>query len=568
MISVRALRPGRLPAYRLSVLTGALLGLAALSKLSGLSLLPLAALSLLWWAWRENRWSQAFRHGLVIGAMAFVVGGWWYVRNWLLYSDLLGLQTMLDVVGRRDDFGFADLLFELEGLRLSFWGLFGWFNVLMDRWVYHIYDGLLIAGAIGLFLLIVTKPVSSSGFVRLNLNSRRALIMGLLVWQVAVFGALIYWTSSTTGSQGRLLFVTLAALCVLWAAGVVWWLSRFAPSLEWAVCAVLALTWFGLALSAPFLYIHPAYARPPRLSLDDLPPSLNRLEVTFDDKLKLLGYEMFAPMQSSEAGAGRASRWLRVRRGTPLALTLCWQSLTKMDRDYTVFVHLFGRGGRPIGQEDTFPGGGNAPTSEWQPGDVMCDQYQVLVEPQAKAPSVGTIDVGVYDLETQERLAPYDRDMRPMERVLLPPFKVATWAPHRYDIENAVHFDLGEYIRLVGYRVERDAGDGPVILRVILYWQARAAPAEDYTVFVHLLDAQSHLVGQHDGQPVGGDYPTSFWDEGETVKDEHTVAVPADAQMRELSLRIGMYRSDTGQRLSLTDAQGRTVGDHVLLPVE
>ena len=568
MISVRALRPGRLPAYRLSVLTGALLGLAALSKLSGLSLLPLAALSLLWWAWRENRWSQAFRHGLVIGAMAFVVGGWWYVRNWLLYSDLLGLQTMLDVVGRRDDFGFADLLFELEGLRLSFWGLFGWFNVLMDRWVYHIYDGLLIAGAIGLFLLIVTKPVSSSGFVRLNLNSRRALIMGLLVWQVAVFGALIYWTSSTTGSQGRLLFVTLAALCVLWAAGVVWWLSRFAPSLEWAVCAVLALTWFGLALSAPFLYIHPAYARPPRLSLDDLPPSLNRLEVTFDDKLKLLGYEMFAPMQSSEAGAGRASRWLRVRRGTPLALTLCWQSLTKMDRDYTVFVHLFGRGGRPIGQEDTFPGGGNAPTSEWQPGDVMCDQYQVLVEPQAKAPSVGTIDVGVYDLETQERLAPYDRDMRPMERVLLPPFKVATWAPHRYDIENAVHFDLGEYIRLVGYRVERDADDGPVILRVILYWQARTAPAEDYTVFVHLLDAEGQLVGQHDGQPVGGDYPTSFWDEGETVKDEHTVAVPADAQMRELSLRIGMYRSDTGQRLSLTDAQGRTVGDHVLLPVE
>lgn len=568
VILVRFPRTGRFAPYRLSALAGALLGLSTLSKLSGLSLLPLAALSLLWWGWREHRQTEAFRHGLLVGVVVLAVAGWWYARNWLLYGDPLGLQTMLDVVGRRDGFGFADLVFELEGLRLSFWGLFGWFNVLMDRWVYHIYDGLLIAGTIGLVLAIATKPVSSFGLERFNRRFRRTLIIGLLVWQVVVFGALVYWTRSTTGSQGRLLFVTLAAFCVLWAAGLVWWLSRFVPSLEWPVCAVLALVWFGLALSAPFLYIHPAYARPPRLSVGDLPSSLNRLDITFDDKLRLLGYEMDGPKLSSESEANETNRWPTIKRGTPLALTLCWMSLAKMDRDYTVFVHLFGRGGRPIGQEDTYPGGGNAPTSEWQVGELMCDRYEVLVAPEAKAPSVGSVDVGVYDLETRERLVPYGSDMRPMERVLLAPFKVATWAPPRYDIGHPVHFELGEHARLVGYRVERELGAQGFVLNVSLYWQARGAPAEDYTVFVHLLDEEGQLVSQHDGEPVGGDYPTSFWDEGETVKDEHALTLPAGVELQQLSLRVGMYRGDTGQRLNVADAQGQTVGDSVLLPVE
>ena len=31
---------------------------------------------------------------------------------------------------------------ELRGLRYSFWGLFGWFNIALPRWMYGVFDGL------------------------------------------------------------------------------------------------------------------------------------------------------------------------------------------------------------------------------------------------------------------------------------------------------------------------------------------------------------------------------------------------------------------------------------------
>ena len=540
VLLVRSLRVGF--EWRRSVLLGVLMGLAALSKLGGLSVVPLVGLGLMWWAWRERRWGEALKNGLIIFAVAAIAGGWWYVRNWMLYGDLLGLQTMLDVVGRRDEFKLSDLLFELEGLRLSFWGLFGWFNVLMARWAYYVYDILAVIGVIGLGAWLWREARSKTGDRR-----RLVLILGLVIWQVFVFVALLYWTASTTGSQGRLLFVVISAACVLWAGGI---LALIPRRWERGVWVGLAAIWLGLAISVPFLYIGPAYARPARSSLDVLPDTLEHLDVTFGDEMKLLGYEM--PER-------------RVRRGTPLHLTLCWQSLAEMDRDYTVFVHLFGRGDEAIGQEDTYPGRGNYPTSEWEPGGVICDEYEALIVPEAKAPAVGIVDVGVYDLDTQERLQSYDQDMRPMDRVLLAPLKVATWAPHRYEIDHPTRFELEPALSLIGYRVKEDSDETGSVLNIALYWQAHAVPAEDYTVFVHLLNGTGELVAQHDGQPVGGYYPTSYWEEGETVKDEHELSLPPGLEAGEYYLRVGMYRAGDGQRLMVRDAEGEGIGDNIPL---
>ncbi|MER3467507.1 MAG: hypothetical protein C4312_02680, partial [Thermoflexus sp.] len=53
--------------------------------------------------------------------------------------DLLGLSVMLDIVGRRSA-TLTDLVREFEGFRWSFWGVFGWMNVLMPLWVYRLLD--------------------------------------------------------------------------------------------------------------------------------------------------------------------------------------------------------------------------------------------------------------------------------------------------------------------------------------------------------------------------------------------------------------------------------------------
>lgn len=537
----RSVRDGFAPGR--SVALGALMGLAALSKLSGLVMIPLAVLGLVYRGWRRDQGrAELFRNGLIMGAVAAIIGGWWYARNWTLYSDPLGLHTMLEVVGRREAFSFSDLLFELEGLRLSFWGLFGWFNVLMDRWAYLFYDVLALLGLVGLGILFWRQVRTGSKDSRCV-----ALLVGLILWVGLAFGALLHWTRSTTGSQGRLLFVALPALCVLWAVG----LAHLVPRRFSRLAGVgILLVWLMLAALTPFAYIGPAYARPSRVDPDALPPGVERLDVVFADKLRLIGYEM--PQR-------------RVRRGTPLPLTLYWQSLAAMDRDYTVFVHLFGRDGEAVGQEDTYPGAGNYPTSQWRPGEVIADRYQVLVLPEARAPALGLVDVGVYDLETQERLQAYDAAMKPVERVVLAPFKIATWAPHRYEIDHRLHYELGSEISLIGYRISDPLLRPGDTLVVALYWEARTVPVDDYTVFVHLTDERGEMVAQHDGPPVNGDYPTSFWDSGEVVKDEHRLDLPAVLSGGTYHVRVGMYRAGDGKRLSVKETGERDAGDYVPL---
>jgi hypothetical protein len=101
-------------------------------------------------------------------------------------------------------------------------------------------------------------------------------------------------------------------------------------------------------------------------------------------------------------------------------------------------------------------------------------------------------------------------------------------------------------------------------LRLRLYWQAREPVGEDYTVFVHLLGEDGQLWGQHDGQPEGGFYPTSFWDEGEVVVDEHEIVLRPDTPPGEYQIVTGLYRLASGERLAV-DVGGQVMGDGRLL---
>ena len=100
-------------------------------------------------------------------------------------------------------------------------------------------------------------------------------------------------------------------------------------------------------------------------------------------------------------------------------------------------------------------------------------------------------------------------------------------------------------IELLGY----DTAHQPGKLAVTLHWRALRPPAQDYAVFVHLLDAQGQIIAQHDGQPQDGAYPTSVWDTGEVVTDEHMLDLPADLPTDTYRLRVGWYLPATADRL-------------------
>ncbi len=92
-----------------------------------------------------------------------------------------------------------------------------------------------------------------------------------------------------------------------------------------------------------------------------------------------------------------------VTPGGTLALTLNWQSLAEMDRDYTIFAHLIDENQKIWAQMDSQPRGGTLPTSAWTPGERVTDRLGLQLDAEIPA-GIYQIEVGWYYLPTLERL--------------------------------------------------------------------------------------------------------------------------------------------------------------------
>lgn len=119
----------------------------------------------------------------------------------------------------------------------------------------------------------------------------------------------------------------------------------------------------------------------------------------------------------------------------------------------------------------------------------------------------------------------------------------------------AANIPLGDHIQLLGYDFQV-AGQ---TLNLALYWQAREPVDKSYIVFVHVFDSQGELQGQKDSPPVGGDLLTSSWQPGEVVVDPHTVPLVSDAPMGTYRVEVGMYDTDTNERLPVLDGTGQKI---------
>ncbi len=534
---------------------GVTLGLALLSKISALALLPLVAVGLAIRAIRQRSFASLVKWGLVVFSLAFLIGWWPYLRNWLLYRDPLATNVWLATVNLRlPTPSLLELTEEFWGLEISFWAVFGWMNILVHEAIYQSLAVMTRLAALGLLLLAVRQwgrlmpHVSRFTFYALRLTSSAQLGLLLLgLWFVLTFGSLLRFMQIQFGAQGRYLFPAIPAISIFIILG----LNQFVPRrYSGVLAAVIGGALFLLAAICPFVYIAPAYARPPVIAAGDIPAEAHRLDITFGDQFRLLACQL-------DKGA--------VKRGDPLSVTLYWQPLTEIERNYNVFIHVLGRDEQAIAQVDTYPGMGSYPTSLWPVGGVIEDTYRMYVLPASKAPSRFRVDVGVYDRSTGEVLPAFDRDGHLLRGITVAQGKVTTRQKPRYSGYTPVAFDLAGQVSLTGYKIDKtEVGAGETI-EVALYWQAQKKMAEDYTVFVHLVDEEGTIWGQHDSQPLNGYYPTSFWDQGELVKDEHAFTVREDALPGAYRIEVGMYRLADGQRLAIVDQDGQVLDDKVLL---
>ncbi len=61
-------------------------------------------------------------------------------------------------------------------------------------------------------------------------------------------------------------------------------------------------------------------------------------------------------------------------------------------------------------------------------------------------------------------------------------------------------------------------------------------------------------IAQGDGQPLDGRYPTTVWDMGEVIPDNHVLSLPDPLPAGPYQLLVGLYDLSSGERLALFDA--------------
>jgi tRNA A-37 threonylcarbamoyl transferase component Bud32 len=114
--------------------------------------------------------------------------------------------------------------------------------------------------------------------------------------------------------------------------------------------------------------------------------------------------------------------------------------------------------------------------------------------------------------------------------------------------------NLADKILLVSCDLSRVEFRPGETVQLVLHWQALREMTEDYTVFVHLTQADGQLVSQQDVQPLGGGKPTSSWTSGEMVDDPYELAIPVGALPGTCWLKVGMYSQNTMKRLPVVES--------------
>ena len=335
---------------RRSLVLALLVALAALTKLSGLAVAAVVGLAAIYRLVNGRDWRGFTLLAVAALAGLLVLALWWYLRNLALYGELFGTATMLDNFGRRAATPWQLFLTEFEGLRVSYWAVFGAFNIVADDIYYRLMDALCLTGAAGLIR-----------FVWRGRHSRALLTpLAFLALLLGLGGVmLVWWSSQTWASTGRLLFPYITSISILLALGIrAWRIPAFA----------LALPLVIFSLAAPLMYILPNYDHPPMV--EGLPSAATATDAQWED-IRLTAYEL-----------PRARAW---QPGERIPLSFYWRSRAHSPLAYALLLSLLDADGSVIASIETWPGWGTMPHPWMQLDQDYRDDYILRIPDDAHA---------------------------------------------------------------------------------------------------------------------------------------------------------------------------------------
>ncbi len=318
----------------------------------------------------------------------------------------------------------------------------------------------------------------------------------------------------------------------------------FSPEMVTLILQQMDLVWHQ---GGVLVFQGQGYHPPPEMTVR------RSLDANFAGQLRLTGYALSTDCPEP---------------GQKVLLQLFWQAV-QPERNYTVFVHVVGADGQGLTQVDGRPFLGlYGMTTHW-PRDRAVTDERALTLPADTLPGRYRLEVGLYDADDPEAEPLPLLDAQGLEagRSLTLDYLAVSLPPTPEPSRQVPAGNLGGKVRLVGYDLPQTEVAAGATLPLTLTWEVLAAFDADYTVFVHLPGPDGRPLAQADGPPLGGAYPTRFWDVGERLADPHSIDVPLNILPGEYELRVGFYLLATGERLPLLDADGRVVGDSIPLGV-
>lgn len=139
---------------------------------------------------------------------------------------------------------------------------------------------------------------------------------------------------------------------------------------------------------------------------------------------------------------------------------------------------------------------------------------------------------------------------------------------------------IGDFAYLSGYTLSTARQSRGEAFYVFLQFKALKPSDKDYSIFIHIWDPKTQtLIQSWDGEPVdrafwvwdkvpGASfnvaYSTRLWQTGEWISDDRQFRARLDAPPGDYELRVGMYDAITQQRLLITK-DGQVVGDSIRL---
>lgn len=521
-------RPKNPVSWGLSAALGLLVGLALLTKISAVVIIPGVMLGYGWLWWRSaGQRGRVAATALLAGVVAFAVSGWWFIRAWRLYGSPLGLTAHDNAPWAfTETFVRPPLAKQWRDVFESFWASFGWGPVEFSGWVYGMLALLTLAAVVGLIVATVRwwrKHAQSTRKTAFFVEIRPILVIIFVVVLAFSAAALENWMQRVSAEFGRLLFPALGAVALLLVVGWRTWHMR----LVWIVNIIVVV----LAVLTPFAILQPTYHPQPlsEREIAALPPSLGW---RFGAVAELIAV---TPQQES------------VDADALLPVEVCWRVLDSAEENYLVFLHLVGPDNAVVANRYTVPGLGTYPTAAWQPGDVFCDRIVVRTWDNVPRTLVYKLEAGLISEDLSERLPAFAAIGTPLADTFVGAVRLVTRDDVGKSAESPAEIPPVP-LTLVTAALPLEWRPGETVA-LELQWQLGNAVDQDYQIYVHVREPDSNaIVAQNDGPPVNGWYGTSWWQPGEIVADMRHISVPDTVAPGNYTVFAGFYDLATGTR--------------------